>query len=134
MAKKQETKTEEVEAPKEVIYYTVRSGDFLGKIASRYGCSVRQIQYWNGMSGTNLKPGQKLVLYADQVSSPNPPAPQPIKTVQNGNNVYYSIRQGDTLWDIAKARGISVEDLKAWNSHLNFNNMKPGQKIVVGKA
>ena len=134
LAKKQETKTEEVEAPKEVIYYTVRSGDFLGKIASRYGCSVRQIQYWNGMSGTNLKPGQKLVLYADQVSGPNPPAPQPIKTVQNGNNVYYSIRQGDTLWDIAKARGISVEDLKAWNSHLNFNNMKPGQKIVVGKA
>ena len=50
------------------------------------------------------------------------------------NNVYYSIRQGDTLWDIAKARGVSVEDLKSWNSQLNFNNMKPGQKIVVGKV
>lgn len=125
---------EEVEAPKDVIYYTVKSGDFLGKIASRYGCSVRQIQYWNGLSGTNLKPGQKLVLYADQISSPQSPAPKPAQTTQSGNNVYYSIRQGDTLWDIAKARGISVEDLKAWNSHLNFNNMKPGQKIVVGKA
>ncbi len=134
LAKKQEAKTEDVDAPKDVIHYTVRSGDFLGKIASRYGCSVRQIQYWNGMSGTNLKPGQKLVLYADQVSSPKPVATQPMKTVQNGNNVYYSIRQGDTLWDIAKARGVSVEDLKSWNSQLNFNNMKPGQKIVVGKV
>ena len=134
LAQKQEAKQEVLEAPKGVIYYTVRSGDFLGKIASRYGCSVRQIQYWNGLSGTHLKPGQKLVLYADQISSPKPAAPEPMKTVQSGNNVYYSIRQGDTLWDIAKARGISVEDLKAWNSHLNFNNMKPGQKIVVGKV
>ena len=131
---KEKESTAVTEAPKDVIYYTVRSGDFLGKIASRYGCSVRQIQYWNGLSGTNLKPGQKLTLYADQVSSPKPADPQPMKTVQSGNNVYYSIRPGDTLWDIAKSKGISVDDLKSWNNQLNFNNMKPGQKIVVGKV
>lgn len=125
----------EVEAPKDVIYYTVRSGDYLGKIASRYGCSVRQIQYWNGMSGTYLKPGQRLVLYADQVKAPAPtPAPAQVKIEEDGKNVYYSIRPGDTLWDIAKARGVSVEDLKRWNSGMNFNRMKPGQRIVIGKA
>ena len=34
------------------------------------------------------------------------------------NNVYYSVRPGDTLWEIAKSRGLSVNDLKRWNSHL----------------
>jgi membrane-bound lytic murein transglycosylase D len=123
----------EVEAPKDVIYYTVHSGDYLGKIASRYGCSVRQIQYWNGMSGTYLKPGQRLVLYADQVKAPAP-TPTPIKVEEKGDNIYYSIRSGDTLWDIAKARGVSVEDLKRWNSGMNFNRMKPGQRIIIGKS
>jgi len=131
-------KEEEVEevAPQEVIYYTVRSGDYLGKIASRYGCSVRQIQYWNGMRGTSLKPGQKLVMYADQVrhQAPAPKPAAPAKIEEDGNYVYYSIRPGDTLWDIAKARGLSIDDLKRWNSNVNFNNMKPGQRIVIGKA
>lgn len=121
-------------APQETIYYTVRSGDYLGKIANRYGCSVRQIQQWNGLSGTYLKPGQKLVLYADHVRTPTPqPKSKPVVETK-GDNVYYSIRPGDTLWDIAKARGVSLNDLKRWNSHVNFNNMKPGQKIIVGKV
>lgn len=124
----------EVTAPQEMIYYTVRSGDYLGKIAGRYGCSVRQIQEWNGLRGTNLRPGQKLVLYANQVRRPQPqPKPEPVVETK-GNNVYYSIRPGDTLWDIAKARGVSLNDLKRWNSHVNFKRMKPGQKIIVGKA
>ncbi|MEX2596931.1 MAG: LysM peptidoglycan-binding domain-containing protein, partial [Salibacteraceae bacterium] len=123
------------ETPQDVIYYTVRSGDYLGRIASRHSCSIRQIQYWNNLNGTYLKPGQQLILYADQVKKPASPQSQPpAKTETSGNNVYYSIQSGDTLWDIAKARGISVEDLKRWNSSVNFNNMKPGQKIVIGKA
>jgi len=131
-----EEKTAAPEAPRDVVYYTVRSGDYLGRIASRYSCSVRQIQQWNGMSGTYIKPGQKLLLYADHVRQPATASAtaKPMETHTEGSNVYYSIRPGDTLWDIAKAKGISVDDLKRWNNHLNFNNIKPGQKIVVGKT
>lgn len=132
---KVESATEPTQAPQDVIYYTVRSGDYLGKIASRYGCSVRQIQYWNNMHGTSLRVGQKLVLYADHVKQPVQTEQQkPAEITTNGNYQYYTIRPGDTLWDIAKARGISVNDLKKWNSNINFNNMKPGVKIVIGKA
>lgn len=123
------------QAPKDVIYYTVRTGDYLGRIAARHGCTVRQIQQWNGISGSSIRPGQKLVLYADHVKAPAPTATaKPVQTHTQGANLYYSIQPGDTLWDIAKSRGVSVDDLKRWNSHLNFNNIKPGQKIVVGKT
>jgi membrane-bound lytic murein transglycosylase D len=42
------------------------------------------------------------------------------------------IQPGDTLWDIAKKyNGITVNDLKQMNNHLNFKHLKPGMKIKV---
>jgi len=40
--------------------YTVRSGDSLGKIASKYGVSVSSLRSWNGIKGSVIQPGQKL--------------------------------------------------------------------------
>ncbi len=123
----------ETPKPQEVTYYTVRSGDYLGKIANRYGCSVRQIQDWNNMRGTSLRVGQKLAIHAKEPTQTKVEASKKPVVSQSGNNVYYTIRAGDTLWDIASARGVSLEDLKRWNSDVNFNRMKPGQKIIVDK-
>lgn len=134
---KPEVVTAPVAAPKNEIYYTVRSGDYLGKIASRNGVTVSQIQQWNNLRSTNLRVGQKLVLYGSntpKTTASTSSSSQKSSIINSGTNQYYTIRSGDTLWDIAKARGVSVDDLKKWNSHLNFNNMKPGVKIVVGKA
>ncbi|GAB5538128.1 MAG: hypothetical protein Salg2KO_02310 [Salibacteraceae bacterium] len=118
--------------PQQERYYYVRSGDYLGKIASRNNCTVRQIQEWNGMSSTRLSVGQKLILYGEEPIQPK--RPEPAKITQTGNYTYYSIRAGDTLWDIAKAQGVSLETLKSWNEGVDFRRMKPGQKIIVKKA
>jgi membrane-bound lytic murein transglycosylase D len=134
---KPEITTAPVSAPQNQVYYTVRSGDYLGKIASRNGVTVRQIQQWNNLRSTNLRIGQKLVLYGNNTSKASASTSsksQPSSSSNSGTNQYYTIKSGDTLWDIAKARGVSVDDLKKWNSQLNFNKMKPGVKIVVGKA
>lgn len=40
--------------------YKVKSGDTLGAIAKRYGCSVKQLQQWNGLKNTNIRVGQVL--------------------------------------------------------------------------
>ena len=122
-----------ISKPKPATYYTVRSGDYLGKIANRYGCSVRQIQDWNNMRGTSLRVGQRLTLYAHEVQPVTKKvAAKPIITTSN-NHVYYTIRSGDTLWDIANDRGVSLDELKTLNAGVNFNRMKPGQKIIVSK-
>jgi len=44
------------------IVYRVRSGDTLGGIANRHGVSVRNLQQWNGLSGTRIRPGQRLTV------------------------------------------------------------------------
>lgn len=51
------------------IRYRVKSGDYLGRIAIKYGCSVRDIQRWNHLSGTNIRVGQYLTVYARNVEA-----------------------------------------------------------------
>lgn len=45
------------------IAYKVKSGDTLGGIAKRYGCTVKQIQKWNHLKGTTIRIGQTLSIY-----------------------------------------------------------------------
>lgn len=40
--------------------YTVKSGDTLSKIARKHGTTVKKLQQLNGISGSNIQPGQKL--------------------------------------------------------------------------
>lgn len=105
--------------------YTVRSGDYLGKIASRYNCSVSELQKWNRLSGTTLKVGQTLVIYgAQQHTSANSPA--------SPQSTYYTVRSGDSLWSISKNKGITVDELKRLNN--NVSSIHPGQKLIVSKG
>ena len=51
-------------------YYTVQSGDYLGKIANRYGVSVSDLCNWNGISNPDLiYPGQRLLVKKSGSSS-----------------------------------------------------------------
>lgn len=45
------------------ITYRVKSGDYLGRIASKYHVSVAQLKKWNHLRSNNLKIGQVLVIY-----------------------------------------------------------------------
>lgn len=47
------------------IHYTVRNGDSLSLIASKYHVSVNDLHRWNTIEGKYLKPGQRLKLYID---------------------------------------------------------------------
>jgi membrane-bound lytic murein transglycosylase D len=46
-----------------LIYHTVRSGEFLGKIADLYDCNVKELRKWNNMRNDRINSGQKLKIY-----------------------------------------------------------------------
>jgi len=48
------------------------------------------------------------------------------------NDKLYTVQQGDTLYNISKRFGLTVDDLKAINNMAD-NNIKIGQKLVVVK-
>jgi membrane-bound lytic murein transglycosylase D len=103
--------------------HTVRSGENLGLIAQKYGCSVNQIKSWNNLSKNTIQPGQKLKV--------NKPATA-IKVDENAEYVYHTVKSGDTLWDIAKLYdGVTVNQIKQLNNITNARRFKPGDKIRI---
>ena len=47
------------------IRYTVRNGDSLSSIASKYRVNVKDLHRWNTIKGKYIQPGQRLKLYID---------------------------------------------------------------------
>ena len=120
---------------KNQIRYKVRSGDYLGKIAERYGVGVSQIKRWNGLRSNNLRIGQRLTIfprkpyYSKQVAKSSKPKVSTEAASKAGK--IHVVQSGDSLWTISrKYPGISVENLKEWNG-ISGNNLKPGTKLKL---
>jgi membrane-bound lytic murein transglycosylase D len=118
----------------ERITYRVKSGDYLGKIANKYGVSVRSLQRWNNMRSTNLRIGQRLIVYPRRLNED--PAPKTTSTVEKtlpkGEFKIYTVRPGDSLWSIAqKYPNVSVQNLKDWNNIWSVKSLKPGTKLKI---
>lgn len=47
--------------------YKVKSGDYLGKIANKFGVNVSSIKRWNSLKNSNLKIGQRLYIYPKRI-------------------------------------------------------------------
>lgn len=113
------------------VRYRVKSGDYLGKIAEKYGVRVSQIKKWNGLRSNNLKVGQRLTIYPrNPVTSSSSRSRS--KVTASGKKTY-TVKQGDSLWKIAnKFPGVTVENIKVWND-ISGSNLKPGMRLVISK-
>lgn len=114
------------------IRYRVRDGDFLGKIAERYGVRVSQLKQWNGLRSNNLRIGQRLTIYPRKnPSSSVKPRETPSRTTVANNSKIHEVRSGDSLWTISrKYPGVTIENLRKWNG-ISGNNLKPGTKLKL---
>ncbi len=96
--------------------HTIRSGETLSGIASKYGVRLSDLKRWNGVQNADrIRPGQKLTLYQAE--------PQNSWT-------HYTVRRGDTLTGIARRYSCSVTDIKKWNK-LNSTRIMAGQKLKI---
>jgi membrane-bound lytic murein transglycosylase D len=106
--------------------YKVRSGDVLGSIASRHAVSVTQLKSWNNLHSNLIRVGQELV-----INTSNTTTLASTDIISSGQTTYI-VQPGDSLWIISrKLEGLTVDQLKRLNN-LNSNNIKPGQKLIVG--
>lgn len=130
------------------IYYTIRSGDNLGSIAMKFGVTVRELQYWNGLSGTKIIAGKSLVIYKKGTQTTAPPVnrtqvqttvtPTPTKPAATVNtsqrNTYrktsHIVKSGDTLWALAQKYHTSVDAIKKANN-LKSDKLNIGQVLLI---
>lgn len=119
------------------IRYRVRSGDYLGRIASRYGVSVSQIKRWNNLRSNNLKIGQRLTIYPKKpvAESSSGTTSKSTTTADAESEIrVYTVKNGDSLWSISqKFPGVTVDNIRKWND-ISGNNLKPGMKLKIQKG
>ncbi len=127
---KREKPLPEVQKASSQIRYRVRSGDYLGKIATKYGVKVSQIKKWNNLRSNALKVGQRLTIYPRRVFSDNKVTSTASKSLQTTT---YIVQSGDSLWKIAsKFPGVTVANIKSWNG-ISGTTLKPGTKLKISK-
>lgn len=99
--------------------YTVQAGDTLWKIARKYNCSITEIVAANSdriKNPNRIHAGWQLKIPKSgaPVSGSTPDAVLP----ENRKSGIYIVRQGDTLWKIAREYGCSVSEIISLNREL----------------
>ncbi|MEE3475994.1 MAG: LysM peptidoglycan-binding domain-containing protein [Candidatus Cryptobacteroides sp.] len=110
------------------ISYKVRSGDSLGKIASRHGVTVAQLKSWNHLRSNTIKAGQRLYIYK-KGSSGYSSTSSKSSSGSSSNYVTYTVRSGDTLSKIASRYGTTVSKIQKANGI--GSKIRAGQKLRI---
>ncbi|WOX05378.1 LysM peptidoglycan-binding domain-containing protein [Microbulbifer pacificus] len=104
--------------------YTVRPGDTLWGIARSMSVKVRELASWNNMApGDTLRPGQTLVAYSDSGNSDT--------QSRTTRKVSYKVRNGDSLYRIARKFSIDISDIVRWNKLSKNGYLQPGQRLTL---
>ncbi|MFT8902204.1 LysM peptidoglycan-binding domain-containing protein, partial [Liquorilactobacillus nagelii] len=107
--------------------YTIKSGDTLYQIAIANGISVSQLASLNNISDPNeVYVGQVLKLSGSSSSSKTTTSSSSKSSTTNSS---YTIKSGDTLYEIALAHGMSYSQLAAINNISNANEIYVGQTL-----
>ncbi len=104
-------------------YYSVKKGDTLFQIASRYGVSVEQLCAWNGISSREvLKPGDSMIVRYSPTKTAS--------STSGTSKIVYRVKRGDTLYQIASNYNTDVDSIRRWNN-LSSKNIYPGEKLTI---
>jgi membrane-bound lytic murein transglycosylase D len=146
---------------KTALTYVVKDGDNLGFISEWYDVGLSDLRYWNNIYRNTIKIGQKLTIYVDpakaerygkinsmsftdkqkiegRVTASVSGAPQATASVSSvsasseGEFEFYTVRYGDTVWDIAKKfDGVSATDILRLNNISDASRIQVGQKLRI---
>jgi peptidoglycan endopeptidase LytF len=103
--------------------YTIRPGDTLFSLAIQFNTTVQAILAINpGLDPNNLRVGQIIC-----IPGPSPTQPGRCPT----GSFEYTIRSGDTIYNLAIEFNTTVEAILAINPGINPNNLQIGQVICI---
>ncbi len=109
--------------------YKVRRGDSLSRIAQLHGVEVGDLKRWNRLRGNDILAGDKLAIWS---AAPATAARSgaALQAPAESKRRDYTVKRGESLWDISRKFKVPVADLKRWNK-LDNTVIRAGQHLVV---
>lgn len=121
--------------------YKVKSGDSIGEIAQAYNTNIDVIKSINKLSSSTIYIGDYLLVPVPQNASQKEISAyalsnaqtryQPNINQQNKTKITYIVRNGDSLWDISRAYGVSITQLSRWNRMSRNDTLSVGKQLVI---
>jgi membrane-bound lytic murein transglycosylase D len=121
--------------------HSIARGETLSGIAKRYDTSIPLLRQTNNLSGNTLKPGNNLLvpvartaLSDYRVQALQQQAQRQASASAKKKTTTYQVRNGDTLWGLAKRHNISVTQLTRANGIAANSPLRPGQTLEIDSA
>jgi murein DD-endopeptidase MepM/ murein hydrolase activator NlpD len=106
------------------VIYTVRPGDTLSQIASRYRVDARAIMYSSGLQSAVLRPGQELRIPLVEEINNETRLPPGVRA--------YIVRNGDTVQSIARRFDLTILGLVSANPGLqSLDRLDVGSTLYI---
>jgi LysM repeat protein len=107
--------------------YSVRSGDTVGTIASKFGMSIVQLKAINHLRSNRLVVGQALKI---SVQAQTSAGKGQTSSSKGASSQFHNVKAGDNLWSIARRYGSSHQQLQRLNGG-KLRLLRPGQRLRI---
>ena len=93
-----------------------------------YKTSIKNIKRWNGLRNDIIRIGQKLEIWTKDTQIKK----NPLKNTNNiSKKIYYTVKYGDTLSEIAQKYGIGLSRIRKWNRLEKTDKIVVGEKLLI---
>ena len=106
-------------------YYVVKPGDYLYKIANRFGITTEDLIEANNLVSNNLQIGDVLFIPSDSAEEDDDDSNE-----ETPSETYYTVQAGDYLYKIAQQFGTTIKAIKDANDLTN-NNLQIGDVLLI---
>lgn len=117
--------------------HRVKRGDTLGVIGKRYGVNVSAIKKANNIRGTLIHVDQNLMIpissrpLSRNIANITRPLPRSSVGPRGRAKIIHRVRQGETLWSIARKYRVYVRQLARWNRMRTRDILRVGTRLKI---
>lgn len=135
------------------VIHEVEPGESMFAISREYNVTIAEIQQWNNLETSAVNAGQQLIIYVpeqqpdQQTIPPTEELPEPeedmdeIEEIEESQSIVrraeadpgsttYTVRTGDSLFQIAREHDMSVDELMELNN-MDSDMLRVGQRLLV---
>jgi membrane-bound lytic murein transglycosylase D len=134
-----------------IIRYRVRRTDTVATIADEFDVTAAELRKWNHLRTDHVARGMSLRIYPGGMTPPATLAkdktvapgvviarrdgPRDVPVMEAGSNsVVHHVKQGETLWSIARAYRTTVEAIQSGNRYLFSRPLQVGDTLTILSA